>query len=92
MSLKTFRAKLIPVKKCRKEGLFLELNLRSKKWLISWSYNPHRTFLSHLLNSIGKNLNLLSGNYENVFLMGDFNADMENINLKISVIYTTLKI
>ena len=92
MSLKTFRAKLIPVKKCRKEGLFLELNLRSKKWLISCSYNPHRTFISHHLNSIGKNLDLLSGNYENIFLMGDFNADMENINLKISVIYTTLKI
>ena len=73
--------KLIPMKNCTIEGFFLELNLRSKKWLISCSYNPHRTFISHHLNSTGKSLNLLSGNYENIFLMGNFNADMENINL-----------
>ena len=34
------------------------------------------------MNSIGKNLELLSGNYENIFLMGDFNADMKNVSLK----------
>ena len=34
------------------------------------------------MNSIGKNLDLLSGNYESIFLIGDFNADMENINLR----------
>ena len=82
MCVKTFRAKLIPMKNCTIEGFFLELNLRSKKWLISCSYNPHRTFISHHLNSIGKNLDLLSGNYENIFVMGDFDADMENINFK----------
>ena len=34
------------------------------------------------MNSNGKHLDLLSGNYENIILMGDFNAAMENINLK----------
>ena len=62
--------------------VFLELNLRSNKWLISCSYNTHRTFILHHFDSIGKNLDLLSGNYENIFLMGDFNADIENIILK----------
>ena len=75
--------KFVPMKNCTLEGFFLELNLRSKKWLISCSYNPHRTFISHHLNSIGKNLDLLSGNFENIFLMGDFNVDMENINRKV---------
>ena len=79
--------KLIPMKNCTIEGSFIELNLRSKKWLISCSYNPHRTF--HL-NSIGKNVDLLSRNYENIFLMGDFNTDMEKINLKN--FFKTLKI
>ena len=74
--------KLIPTKNCTIEGFFLELNLRSKKWPISCSYNPHRIFISDHSNSIGKNLDLLSGNYENIFRMGDFNAVMENINLK----------
>ena len=27
-------------------------------------------------------MDLLSGNYENIFVMDDFNADVENINLK----------
>ena len=75
--------KLIPMKNCTIEGFFLELNLGSKKWHISCSYNPHRTFISHHLNRFGNNLlDLLSGNYENIFLIVDFNADMENINLK----------
>ena len=70
------------MKNCSIEGFFIELNLKSKKWLISCSYNPHRNFISHHLNIIGKNLDLLSGNYENIFLIGDFNADMENVSLK----------
>ena len=74
--------KLIPMKNWTIEWFFLELKLRSKKWLISWSYNPHRTFISYHLNSIEKNLDLLSGNYESIFLIGDFNADMENVNLR----------
>ena len=72
--------KLIPMKNCSVEGFFIELNLKSKKWLISCSYNPHRNFISHHLNST--NLDLVSRNYENIFLMGDFNADMENVSLK----------
>ena len=74
--------KLIPMKNCTIEGFSLELNLRTKKWLISCSYNPHRSFISHHLNSIGKNFDLLSGNHENIFLMGELNANVEKINLK----------
>ena len=74
--------KLIPMKNCTIKGLFLELNLRSKKWLINCSYNPDGTFLSHHLNSIEKSLDLLSGNYEIIFLMSDFNDNTEDINLK----------
>ena len=55
---KDIPCKHIVMKNCTIEGFFLELNLRSKKWLISCSYNPHRTFISHQLNSTGKNLDL----------------------------------
>ena len=74
--------KFFPMKNCSIEGFFIDINLRNKKWLICCSYNPHRTFISNHLNSIGKNLDLLSGNYGNVFLMGDYNCDMDNIDLK----------
>ena len=33
------------------EGFFVELNLRSKKWLLGCSYNPHKeNIASHLSN------------------------------------------
>ena len=35
------------------EGLFIEINFR-KKWLLSWSYNPHKNNIgTHHLQTIG---------------------------------------
>ena len=48
------------------EGLFVEINLRKKKWLLC--------FYNHL-KEIGNNLDLLSSKYDNYLLMGDFNAE-----------------
>ena len=28
------------------EGLYLEINVRKKKWMMGCSYNPHKTFTS----------------------------------------------
>ena len=57
------------------EEFFIELNLRCKKWLLSCSYNPHRSLISEHLSIIGKDLDLLSANYDQILLMGDFNAE-----------------
>ena len=57
------------------EAMFIEINLRKKKWLLSVSYNPHKSFKHEHLREIGKNLDLCSGKYENYLLMGDFNAE-----------------
>ena len=48
------------------EGLFVEINLRKKKWLLC--------FYNHL-KEISNNLDLLSSKYDNYLLMGDFNAE-----------------
>ena len=74
--------KLIPMRNSSIEGLFIELKLRKKKWLLRCSYNSHRRFISNHLIDIGKNLDLLSTNYDNIFLLGDFNAEIENNFLK----------
>ena len=58
--------KLIPVCNNTIEGFFIELKLRKKKWLLCCSYNPHRRFISNHLINIGKNLDLLSTNYDNI--------------------------
>ena len=42
----------------------------------------HRRFISNNLIDIERNLDLLSTNYDNILLLGDFNAEVENNLLK----------
>ena len=44
------------------EGLFVEINLRKKKWLLCCSYNPKKSLISNHLQEIGNKLDLLSSN------------------------------
>ena len=64
------------------EGIFLEINLRKKKWLLCGPYNPHKNLISQHLSVISKSLDTLLTKYDNIFLMGDFNADKNNTSLK----------
>ena len=68
-------SKLIPMPSSSIEGFLIELNLRCKKWLLSCSYNPQRSLISEHLSIIGKDLDLLSANYDQILLIGDFNAE-----------------
>ena len=74
--------KLIPMRNSTIEDFFIELKLMKKKWLLCCSYNPHRRFISNHLIDIGKKLDLLSTNYDNILLLGDFNVEVENNFLK----------
>ena len=60
------------------EHMFVEINLRKKKWLISCSYNPHTKFIEQHLCHLGKGLDSLSSKFENFILLGDFNAEVTN--------------
>ena len=71
----------IPFKRIKKvtfdesfEGFFIEINLRSKKWLLGCSYNPHRDKITHHLRNISSALHKLSTDHENVILLGDLNV------------------
>ena len=57
------------------ESLFVELNVRNKKWLISGSYNPHSNSISTHLKLISNSLDLLLVHYDNLICMGDFNVE-----------------
>ena len=57
------------------EGMCVELNIRKKKWLIHCIYNPHKNFISSLLDEMGKNIDKYSSNYVNFILLGDFNCE-----------------
>ena len=40
------------------EGLFVEIRLRKKIWLLCSSYNPKKSLIANHLNCIGRNLDL----------------------------------
>ena len=46
-----------------------------KKWVLCCTYNPKTSLISKHLNEIGKNLDLLLSKYDNIMLIGDFNAE-----------------
>ena len=55
------------------EALFIELNFREKKWLLSCPCNPNKNNISNHLQRLRNSLNLYFAKYENIILIGDFN-------------------
>ena len=64
------------------EGLFYEIKLRNKKWLLFLGYNPDKANISYFLNHAGRNIDSLIGLYDNIMVIGDFNSQMEETSLK----------
>ena len=63
------------------EAFCIELNLRKKKWLIFCIYYPHKRFIKHHLKELGKAIEFYLKTYENIIIMGDFNAEISEPNL-----------
>ena len=61
------------------EGFFIEINLKSKKWLLGCSYNPNRDKIAPHFRSISTALGKLSTDYENVILLVDFSRRKKSI-------------
>ena len=57
------------------EGIFVEINLRKKKWL--FSYSPRKSNIANHLKNICITLDKLNSTYDNLALLGDFNAEPE---------------
>ena len=64
------------------KGTFTELNLRSKKWLLFSGYNPRKELTIIFLNKVGIHLDNLIGNYDNLILIGDFNSEMKEEQMR----------
>ena len=62
------------------EVLFIELNFRKSNWLIGGMYHPPSQPDQYYFNTPGKALDVYS-NYENVLLIGDFNAQIKETYL-----------
>ena len=61
------------------EAMFIEINIRKIKWLISCSYNLHKADMKNYSKAIGKNLDSKSSKYDTLFALGDFNPEPTEI-------------
>ena len=55
------------------ESFSIEINIRKKKWLLFYTYNPNKNLIPNHLKEIGKNLDNYSSKYDNFILLGDLN-------------------
>ena len=60
------------------ENIFIEINLRSKKWLLSCSYNPNLAFLNNHIQIISAGIHFYSSKYDKFIVLWDFNAETSN--------------
>ena len=60
------------------EAIFIEMNIKSKKWLFCGTYNPTKSLKENHLRQLQKQLESSSERYENFLIMGDFNADVSD--------------
>ena len=63
------------------ETIFIEINLRSKKRLLSSSYNPNLTLLNNRIQNISRGLDFYSLKYDNFVILGDFSAETSNTTI-----------
>ena len=63
------------------QAFFIEINIKSSIWLICWSNNPNRIFISGHLDHIAKGIDTYSKKYEKILLMGDFNIALKEANM-----------
>ena len=64
------------------EGFYIELNLRNDKWLLNCSYNPHKNNIGNHLKALSDFLDSHSSTYEKILILGDFNVEADDQNMK----------
>ena len=58
------------------EVTFIEMNIKSKNWLLCCKYNPNKSLIENHLRQLEKQLQASCERYEHFLIMGDFNADV----------------
>ena len=53
------------------ECLFVEINIKKKKWRVCWSYNPYQNNISNYLHHLKKSLDVYLKNCDNLLILGD---------------------
>ena len=64
------------------ESFYMESNLRNDKWLLNYSYNPRKNNIGNHLKALSDFLDSHSATYEKVLIVGDFNVEVDDQNMK----------
>ena len=64
------------------EGFYIELNLRNDKCLLNCSYTPHKNNIGNQLKALSDFLDSHSSTYEKILILGDFNVEADDQNMK----------
>ena len=59
------------------ECLLIEVKLRKKKYILVAGYCPHKEMAPYFLYHVGKALDKILGDYDNILMIGDFNSTQE---------------
>ena len=73
---------LLKVESLSIEGFYVELELRSKNWLINCPYNPNINAIGNHLEALSDFLDFHSSSYNNIIILGDFNVGLEEPHMK----------
>ena len=58
------------------EVIFLELTLRSKRWLMAGGYCPTKESAPYFFDHVSRQLDSIMASYEHILILGDFNMTM----------------
>ena len=64
------------------EGIFLDITLGNKKWLLFGGYNPKKESISNFLSHVSKEIDKNLSSHENFLIIGDFNSPVSERNMK----------
>ena len=65
------------------EAVFIEMNIKSKKWFLCCTYNPNKSLIENHLRQLQEQLKLFSERYEHFLIMKDFNADVSDHSITL---------
>ena len=83
-------SKLLSIERDLTDVFFVNINLHNKKkWLISCSYNPKRASIANHISALSKNTDIYTFNYGNLIFLGNFNAGIEDTDIKNFVVAKT---
>ena len=60
------------------ENIFVEINLRARKWPLSSSYNTKKKLIVDHLHCFGSGIDFYSSKYDNFVVLGDLNTEVSD--------------